>query len=210
VVAPAVRQTEPRPVYSTYKASQIRIHLGHVGIERTNPDYAALRVMETILMTSPGFTNRLAKFVRDQQGLAYDVNGSITGGAGIVACPFQVVLGVEAKDKDKGLKAVMKELEGFLKDGPSEEEVKDARDYLLHSFVSSWETVEDLADYLLTVERYGLGTDHPAKYYRAVKAVTPAEVHRVAKQYIDLKNLTTVIVGPVDANGKLIEGEQDK
>jgi hypothetical protein len=35
-------------------------------------------------------------------------------------------------------------------------------------------------------------------------------VHRVAKKYIDLKHLTTVIVGPVDANGKLIEGEQDK
>jgi zinc protease len=210
VVASASQQTEPRPIYSTYKAQQIRIHLGHVGIQRSNPDYAALRVMETILMTSPGFTNRLAKFVRDQQGLAYDVNGSITGGAGLVACPFQIVLGVEAKDKDKGLQSVMKELDSFLKDGPTAEEVKDAKDYLLASFVSSWETVEDLADYLLTVERYGLGVDHAAKYYASVKAVTPAEVHRVAKKYIDLKHLTTVVVGPVDANGKLIEGEQDK
>jgi predicted Zn-dependent peptidase len=52
--------------------------------------------------------------------------------------------------------------------------------------------------------------DHAAKYYASVKAVTPAEVHRVAKKYIDLKHLTTVVVGPVDANGKLIEGEQDK
>jgi zinc protease len=104
----------------------------------------------------------------------------------------------------------VKELDSFLKDGPTAEEVKDAKDYLLASFVSSWETVEDLADYLLTVERYGLGVDHAAKYYASVKAVTPAEVHRVAKKYIDLKHLTTVVVGPVDANGKLIEGEQDK
>ena len=210
VPQPAKRQTEPRTVFHTYKAQQVRIHLGHIGIERRNPDQPALRVMETILLTSPGFTNRMARNVRDLQGLSYDVNGSITGGAGIVACPFQVVLGVEAKDKDKGLQAVMKELQEFLKDGPTAEEVKDAKDYLLHSFVSSWETVEDMADYLLSVERYGLGMDYAGDYYRAVKAVTPQEVLRVARKYIDPKNLTTVIVGPVDKNGKLIEGEQDK
>lgn len=209
-VIPALRQAEARPVTQTYKAQQVRIHLGHVGIERTNPDLPALRVLEMILLTSPGFTNRLSRNVRDVQGLAYDVNGSITVGAGLVASPFQVVLGVEAKDKDKGLQAVMHVLEEFLKDGPTAEEVKDAKDYLLASFVSSWETVEDLADYLLTVERYGLGPDYAAKYYTAVKAVTPEEVLRLARKYIDLKNLTTVVVGPIDKNGKLIEGEQEK
>jgi zinc protease len=202
-------QTEPHTEYHNYKATQVRIHLGNIGIERRNPDFPGLKVMETILLTSPGFTNRLARNVRDLQGLSYDVNGSITGGAGVVACPFQVVLGVEAKDKDKGLQAVKKELEEFLKTGATEVEVKDAKDYLLASFVSSWETVEDMADYLLTVERYGLGPDYVGEYYKAVRAVTPAEVLRLARKYLDLKNLTTVIVGPVDKNGKLIE-DQDK
>jgi zinc protease len=206
----ATRQTEPRPVFETFKAQQARIHLGHVGIERANPDYFALRVMETILSTSPGFTNRLARNVRELQGLAYDVNGSITSGAGQAAGAFQVVLGVEAKDKDKGLQAVMKELQQFLKEGPTDEEVKDAKSYLLSSFVSSWETVEQIADYLLTVKRYGLGSDYATRYYGAVGSVTPEEVLRVARKYIDLDRLTTVIVGPVDKNGKLIEGDQDK
>jgi zinc protease len=210
VPQPALPQKEPHTIYHNYKATQVRFHLGNIGIERRNPDFPTLKVMETILLTSPGFTNRLARNVRDVQGLAYDVNGSITGGAGIVACPFQVVLGVEAKDKDKGLQAVLKELDQFLKDGPTDVEVKDAKDYLLGSFVSSWETVEDMADYLLTVERYGLGPDYAGDFYRSVRAVTPAEVLRVARKYIDLKNLTTVVVGPVDKNGKLIEGEQDK
>jgi zinc protease len=121
-----------------------------------------------------------------------------------------VVLGVEAKDKDKGLQAVLKELTKFLQEGPTAEEVKDAKSYLLSSFVSSWETVEEIADYLLAVKRYELGSDYAAKYYRAVGSVTPEEVLRVARKYIDLDRLTTVIVGPVDKNGKLIEGEQDK
>jgi len=209
-VPKAVRQSEARVVNHPYKAQQVRIHLGHVGIERTDPDYFALRVLETILLTSPGFTNRLAKNVRDLQGLAYDVNGSITVGAGLSAGPFQVALGVEAKDKDKGLQAVLKELTQFLKEGPTEEEVKDARSYLLSSFVSSWETAEDLAEYLVSLKRYGLGYDYAAKYHQAVGAVTPAEVLRVARKHIDPDRLTTVIVGPVDKDGKVIEGEQEK
>jgi zinc protease len=209
-VPKAALQSEARVVNHPYKASQVRIHLGHVGIERTDPDYFSLRVLETILLTSPGFTNRLAKNVRDMQGLAYDVNGSITVGAGLSAGPFQVALGVEAKDKDKGLQAVLKELKQFLKDGPTEEEVKDARSYLLSSFVSSWETAEDMAEYLVALKRYGLGYDYAAKYHQAVGAVTPAEILRVARKHIDPDRLTTVIVGPVDKDGKLIEGEQDK
>jgi zinc protease len=209
-VLQVARQREARPIFQTFRAQQVRIHLGHVGVVRTNPDYYALRVMETILLTSPGFTNRLAKNVRDAQGLAYDVNGSITGGAGQAPGPFHIVLGVEAKNKDVGLRAVMKELSQFLKEGPTAEEVRDARDYLLHSFVSSWETVEDIADYLLAVKRYGLGSDYARKYYEGVGAVTREEVLRVARKYIDLDNLTTVIVGPVDKSGKLIDGEQDK
>src|SRR4029078_4634953 len=90
-VIPATRQTEPRPVTQSYKAQQARIHLGHVGIERKNPALPALRVMEMILLTSPGFTNRLARNVRDLQGLAYDVNGSITGGAGGGVRPLPIL-----------------------------------------------------------------------------------------------------------------------
>ena len=164
--------------------------------------------METILSTSPGFTNRLARNVRDLQGLSYDVSGSITAGAGHAAGPFQIALGVEAKDKDKGLEAVMRELKKFLDDGATEDEVRDAKSYLLSSFSSAWETVEDLADYIQMTQRYELGLDYVVKYYHAVSAVTREEVLRVARKYIDLKNLTVVVVGPVDKDGKLIEEEK--
>jgi zinc protease len=205
-----VKQKEPRTVYSFTPSQQVRFQLGHVGIDRTNPDYFVLRVTETILCSSPGFTNRLAKDVRDEQGLAYDVSGTLTGGAGIVAGPFQVVLGVEAKDKDKGLATVMEELRKFIHEGPTAQETEDARQYLLDSFVNTWETTEDLAAYMLEVRRYDLGADYPAQFFRAVSKVTPAAVKQAAAKYIDLKNLTLVGVGPVDKDGKLKEGDKDK
>ncbi len=205
----ATRQREPRRLFSTYKSSQVRLHLGHVGVARADPDYFALRVAETVLLSSPGFTNRLARSVRDEEGLAYDVGGSITGGAGLVAGPFQVVLGVEAKDKDRALQLVMSELRRFVEEGPTEEEVRDARNYLLDSFVGAWETTEDLAAYMLEVRRHGLGADYPARFFGAVSAVTREEARRAAARHVDLGNLTVIGVGPVDREGKpLKEGDK--
>jgi zinc protease len=180
-----------------------------VGVDRASSDWYTLRVLETILCDSPGFTNRLARTVRDTEGLAYDVAGSITGGAGIVAGPFQVVLGVEAKDKDRGLDLVTGELRKFVEDGPTAREVDDARRYLLASFVSSWETTDDLASYLVEVRRYALGWDYPERFRRAISAVTPEAVRRAAAEHLDLKNLTVVGVGPIDEKGNLIK-EREK
>ncbi len=194
--APAERQREPRTAHRFFKAQQARLHLGHVGIDRKDPDFVALRVLETILCSSAGFTNRLAKTVRDEHGLAYDVGGSVTAGAGSAPGAFQVVLGVEAKDKDKALALVRKELETFLADGPTPQELEDARRHLTASLPGAWETNEDVAAYLLEARRFGLGTDHAAKFHRAVSAMTREEVLRAARRHVDVKNLTTVVVGP--------------
>ncbi len=209
---PAKRQEEPRRASSLAKGmNQARIHVGHVGVERANPDYPVLRVMETILGSGPGFTSRLAKNVRDIQGLAYDVTGTITAGAGAAPGPFQVVLGVEPKDRDRGIEAVMKELRGFLDEGPTAGEVEDARRYLLASYVTAWETNESVAAYLVEVRRFGLGADYAEKFHKAVSAVTPEEVRRVARKHIDLKNLTTVVVGPDEKDSEVPkEGEKRK
>ena len=199
---PAERQTEPRASNRFFKAQQARLHLGHVGIDRKNPDFTALRVLETILCSSAGFTNRLARTVRDEQGLAYDVGGSVTSGAGAAPGAFQVVLGVEAKDKEKALALVRKEIEKFLEEGPTAQELEDARKFLTASLPGAWETNEDVAAYLLEARRYGLGMDHAAKFHRAVSAMTRDDVLRAARKHVDLKNLTTVVVGPKEGDEK--------
>jgi zinc protease len=194
-VVPAVRQSESRMIHHPSKARQARIHLGHVGIERSHPDYYALRVMEIILGASPGFTSRLARRVRDEMGLCYDIIGTITEGSGFAAGPFQVVLGVDEKKGDQALEAVLDVLRTFQNEGPTEEELQDAKLYLLGSFASHWETIEDTAGYLLSTRRFGLGSDYPARFHAAVSAVTREEVMRVAREHLDLGHLTTVVVG---------------
>ena len=45
-------------------AAQLQFHMGHVGITRRNPDYYKLLVMDYVLGTGPGFTDRLSARLR--------------------------------------------------------------------------------------------------------------------------------------------------
>ncbi|HVR83065.1 MAG TPA: insulinase family protein, partial [Planctomycetota bacterium] len=141
------------------------------------------------------FTNRLARRVRDELGLTYDVSGTITEEADLAAGPFQVVLGVDEKNQKRAMEAVLEVLRAFRSEGPTEEELSDAKRYLLGSFASSWETVEDTAAYLVHTRRFGLGSDYPSQFQAAISAVTREDVLRVAREQIDLGALTTVVVG---------------
>src|SRR5262249_9199026 len=83
----AVAPAPPKPVaveriVSDPTAAQVHFYIGHLGITRNNPDYYKLLVMDNVLGTGPGFTDRLSSTLRDRQGWAYTVQAAITGTAG--------------------------------------------------------------------------------------------------------------------------------
>ena len=47
---------------------QVHLYLGHLGIERRHPDWAALVVMDHVLGSGPGFTSRITRRLRDELG----------------------------------------------------------------------------------------------------------------------------------------------
>src|SRR5262249_30001486 len=69
-------------IVSDSAAAQVHVFIGHLGITRKNPDYYKLLVMDNVLGTGPGFTDRLSATLRDRQGLAYTVNATIASSAG--------------------------------------------------------------------------------------------------------------------------------
>ena len=62
-------------------AVQLQFMMGHVGVRRENPDYYKLLVMDYVLGTGPGFTDRLSSRLRDREGLAYTVTANISSSA---------------------------------------------------------------------------------------------------------------------------------
>lgn len=200
--APPQAQRPVEVILSDPTASQTHVYIGHIGITRNNPDYYRLLVLDNILGTGPGFTDRLSATLRDRQGLAYTVTAQITGSA---ADQPGLFLGYIGTFPDKYLwvrDGFIKEIHRMRDEAPTRQEVEDAKQYLLGSLPFRFETNQQIASQLLAVERYGLGTDMLEKLRTGVAAVTPADVQAVAKRYLDPRRLVIVAVGPIDTAGK--------
>ncbi|HXD85306.1 MAG TPA: pitrilysin family protein [Urbifossiella sp.] len=200
--APAHGTVLVERIVSDPAAAQVHIFLGHLGITRNNPDYYKLLVMDNVLGTGPGFTDRLSANLRDRQGLAYTVTATIASGAGVEPGLFSGYINPAAKNFLQARDGFVGEIARMCEAAPTAREVDDAKKYLVGSLPFKFTTMSDVAGQLLAAERYGLGFDFLEKYRKEIEAVTPEEVFAVAKKYLRPKALTIVAVGPIDKDGK--------
>jgi zinc protease len=183
-------------------AAQLHFLMGHVGIPRSNPDYYKLLVMDYVLGTGPGFTDRLSARLRDRSGLAYTVSANITSSAGEEPGLFTCYIGTNPEFFPQVKKGFLEELNRIRAEKPTQEEVEDAKKYLLGNLVFHFTTNDRIAEQLLYVNRYHLGPHYLEDYRKAVAAVTPEDVQEVARKYLDPERMYLVIAGAVDQQGK--------
>ncbi len=200
-----VRQTEKRQKFITMPAQQLNIYLGHLGIERMNPDYYALQVLDTILGGGAGFTARIPQRLRDELGLAYTTFASITMTAGLDPGRFVAFVGTSPENMTLATEELMNEVRRIINEPVTEEELQSAKDYLTGSFVFSFESSGQIARFLVHAEVYGLGFDYIEKYPEYIASVTVEDIERVARKYLESENYTLVVVGPVDQNGNVLD-----
>lgn len=194
----AERQVGVRLRRIPMEKAQTQIVLGHLGVTRKNPDYLALRVLDTILGegVGGGFTARIPYQLRDVQGLAYSVGSSITSTAGTEPGVFVAVLGTEPAKEREAVAALLKEIRRIRTTPISPAELREAIDYLTHSYVFAFQTNGQLAEYLHTVQSHGLGYDYRKQFLREVVRVTREDVRRVAKKHLNPDHYSLVVVGP--------------
>jgi zinc protease len=191
-----------RKVLTMAEAVQLHFFMGHVGIRRTNPDYYKLMVMDYVLGTGPGFTDRLSARLRDREGLAYTVTANITSSAGEEPGEFVCYIGTDPRNFARVQKEFLEELKRIRDQKPTAEEVEDAKKYLLGILPFQLISDAQIAGHLLSIERYHFGFDFFDQYRRAVAAVTPEDVQAVARKYLDPQHMVLVAAGPIDAQGK--------
>jgi zinc protease len=177
---------------------QLNIFIGHVGITRNDPDYYALLVFDTILGSSPGFTSRIPRILRDQQGLAYTTFSNITGSAGLDAGRFVAYIGTAPENLAKAILGLRHEIERIVNEPVTDEELEGAKAYLTGNFVFDFQTNVQVAQFLVEAEIYGLGFDYLEKYPELIRSITVEDVAGAARRHIDPGRLVTVVVGPID------------
>ena len=202
--APAAPPAAGKPVerlVSDPSAAQTHVYLGHLGVTRKNPDYYKLLVLDNVLGTGPGFTDRLSATLRDRQGLAYTVRAEIAASATDQPGTFTGYIGTFPDKYTWVRDGFLREVRRIRDEPPTAREVDDAKKYLLGSLPFKLSTNERVAGQLLLAERYGLGLDFLDSYREGVAAVTPADVQAVAKKYLQPGKLVVVAVGPIGPDG---------
>ena len=171
--------------------TQANIIMGHAGVPRTHPDYYAIQVMNYIL-GGGGFSSRLMDSIRNERGFAYSVYSQFepqkyTGS-------FQVVMQTKNDSAAESIKVAVAEIRRIREQGVTEEELNEAKDYLIGSFPLRFDTNRKVAAFLSQVEFYGLGLDYPDKYPEIIKKIKREDVLRAAKEYLHPEKLIVVVV----------------
>jgi zinc protease len=190
------RQTAPVERIVHADKAQANLYLGHLGVRRTHPDYYDLLVLDTILGSSPGFTSRIPRILRDEQGLAYSTFANVTGSAGVDPGRFVAYIGTSPENLERAVAGLRAEIERIVREPVEPEELETAKSYLTGSFVFKFQTNAQIAGYLIDAEIFGPGFDFLERYPRLVEAVTVEDVARVAREHIDPAAMTLVVVGP--------------
>ena len=183
--------------------TQSNIIVGHGGINRGNPDYYPVSVMNYIL-GGGGFSSRLTEEIRNKKGLAYSVQSFFD--ARRSPGPFEIVL--QTKNAS-GRDAIALALEGMrLMQGQpvSEKELEGAKKYLVGSFPLRLNTQRKIAAFLTLVEYFGLGLDYPERYPSLINAVSREDVLRVAREYLHPDRYILVVVADLKQAGVEEEG----
>jgi zinc protease len=189
----------PRSAVFAAPRQQVHVFLGHLGITRSHPDYAALTVMDHVLGTGPGFTNRVARRLRDELGLAYTVHASISSSAGVMPGLFTAYIGTSPENLRTAVQGFMREIRRIQSERVPATELELAKSYLTGSFVLGFERAARRVQTLISAERNQLPDDHLERLIHAFAAVTAADVQRVAQAHLLPDRASLAVAGPVKA-----------
>ncbi len=172
------------------EAPQSSIRVGLVGIERTNPDYFPVTVMNLIL--GGGFY-RLDLNLREKQGWTYGARSTFDSRK--TPGPFSAGGEFVAPHSADSVAEILKEISGMRDADVTDVELSRAKDQIVKSFPARFATRANVAAQLAELAVFGLPDSYVTDYTRKVAAVTKDDVRRVARKFIDPTHLTIVVVG---------------
>ncbi|HKX82755.1 MAG TPA: pitrilysin family protein [Pyrinomonadaceae bacterium] len=173
-------------------SAQSVVSVGQVGVDRMNPDYYPIIVMNTIL--GGGFTSRINMNLREDKGYTYGARSgfSFRRGAG----PFSAGGDIQTAVTKEAIVEFMKELNDIRGGRPvTQKELDYNKQSLIRRYPSGFETVGAISNQLANLVTYGLADSYFNEYIAKVNAVTIEDVDRVAKKYLDPSKMAIVIVG---------------
>ena len=175
-------------------SAQSNIVLANLALDRNDPDYFAVLVMNQVL--GAGASSRVFMNLREEKGYTYGAYTRVD--AKKLAGDFEATAEVRTAVTGDSLKEFFYELNRIRDEKVSDDELADAKSFLTGVFPIRAETQEGLTNLIVSQELYNLPKDYLQSYRDDINAVSVDEVQRVAKKYIFADRMAIVIVGDAE------------
>ncbi|WP_192822882.1 insulinase family protein [Rufibacter sp. LB8] len=161
-----------------------------VDLKPGSPDAIAATLMNNIL---GGSFARLDANLREKHAYTYGSNSSLSPDR--LAGRFSAYASVRNAVTDSAFAQIIIEMDRLRKEPVPAEELKKVQNMMTGSFARSLENPLTVAMFAINTARFNLPKDYYANYLKNVAAVTPADIQRVAQQYLQPNNAYLTAVG---------------
>jgi zinc protease len=173
------------------QSKQTHIRLGQVGISRNEPDYFPLLVGNHALGGN-SLVSVLFQEIREKRGLSYSTYSYFVPME--KRGPFVVGMQTENEKKDEALKVLREQVTKFLRDGPSDTDLKLAKANLIKGFPNRIDSNQKILGYLSMIGFYGLPSDYLTTFPKKIENVNKSDVVAAFREKMPL-DFATVVVG---------------
>ncbi|MEY4387521.1 MAG: hypothetical protein RLY20_2804 [Verrucomicrobiota bacterium] len=187
--------------------NQGRVNILLPGIMRDDPDLFAAHVMNDIL-GGGGFTSRIMNRVRTEEGLAYSAGSALQAGT-YFPSPFMASCQTQSRKVTYAVSLILGELKRMTREPVTDEELTTSIKSKIESFPRAFASKAQIAGLFAQEEftgRYAKDPDFYKNYRDKLRAVTKADIQRVAQRLLHPDQVALLIVGQRD---EILKGHPD-
>ena len=182
----------PKEERIPFASAQAHVVIGQPGYLRTDPDHFALTLGNYIL-GGGGFVSRLMNEVREKRGLVYGISSGFA--PGLHAGAFRVGFQTRPDQADAAVKVSREVLARFVAEGPTEAELKAAKDNLIGGFPLLLDSNRKLLGNVSNIAWNDLPLDYLDTWTARMNAVTVADIKAAFARKLQPERMVTVVVG---------------
>jgi len=194
-------QSLPRARVQTKPTEQIQLAIGFPSFGIQDPRNVALTLLGVIL--GGNMSSRLFVEVRERKGLAYFVR--VANDAYEEVGNFMIRAGLDKNRLDVATKTILKELRKIVREPVSAKELRDAKAYVRGQMAIRLEDSFERASWFAKQKMFQSRVHTPQTYLKQIDAVTRRDVQQVAKDVLNLKQMSVAAVGPFEDEKVLLK-----
>ena len=191
-VAEVVPLTQAVQKNIPFDAAQAQVLMGQPGYKRNDPAFFALLVGNYIL-GGGGFVSRLQNEVREKRGLTYGASSNFA--PGLHAGAFTVSLQTRPDQAALALDVARTVVKDFVANGPTDAELKAAKDNLMGGFALLIDSNRKLLGNISNIAWNDLPLDYLDTWTQQIEKVTLQDIKAAFSAKLQPDKMVTIVLG---------------